>query len=76
LQARTLLEAVMFRRIKAQVEASLLPKLEYKVYVPLTPLQRVWYQRVLTVEEGMEGLFTAAQLMGTLQPQTLKTPKP
>jgi SNF2 family DNA or RNA helicase len=40
-QARTLLESLMIRRIKADVEASLLPKLEYvlKVRDP-NPLER------------------------------------
>jgi SWI/SNF-related matrix-associated actin-dependent regulator of chromatin subfamily A member 5 len=47
---RKLLETLMLRRIKAEVETSLLPKLEYVIKVPLTPLQRAWYQRMLATD--------------------------
>ncbi|KAK3286291.1 hypothetical protein CYMTET_6147 [Cymbomonas tetramitiformis] len=88
-QARTLLEALMLRRIKADVETNLKAKgapsppspdaclvtatcygcgvlIEYKVYVPLVPLQRRWYQRMLTREAGTEELLTMNQLMSKL----------
>ena len=39
-QARTLLENCMIRRIKSDVESSLLPKIEYVIRPPLTRLQR------------------------------------
>ena len=39
-QARTLLENCMIRRIKSDVESSLLPKIEYVLRPPLTRLQR------------------------------------
>ena len=35
-QARTLLEGLMIRRVKAEVESSLLPKIEYVLKPPLT----------------------------------------
>ena len=43
-QARALLEACMLRRVKADVEATLPPKLEFVLRPPLTPLQRRWYR--------------------------------
>ena len=39
-QARTLLVNCMIRRIKSDVESSLLPKIEYVLRPPLTRLQR------------------------------------
>ena len=73
-RARTLLEAVMIRRVKSEVESSLLPKVEYVVKVPLTPLQRSWYRTLLQKDgeaafgsgAGGEGLLTVAQLMSKL----------
>jgi SWI/SNF-related matrix-associated actin-dependent regulator of chromatin subfamily A member 5 len=41
--ARTLLESLMIRRVKAEVEKSLRPKVQYVLKVPLTNLQRQWY---------------------------------
>eukprot|EP00854_Cymbomonas_tetramitiformis_P011849 gene11849-13991_t len=41
-------------------------QIEYKVYVPLVPLQRRWYQRMLTREAGTEELLTMNQLMSKL----------
>lgn len=48
--ARRLLELVMLRRMKdsAGVNLGLPPKEEILLYVPLTPMQRVWYTRLLT----------------------------
>lgn len=40
----------MLRRIKAEVEKSLLPKIEVKLFVGLTPLQRETYKSVLLKE--------------------------
>ncbi|KAK3274685.1 hypothetical protein CYMTET_17141 [Cymbomonas tetramitiformis] len=64
--AREMLEALMLRRIKAEVETALLPKVEYKVYVPLSSMQRRWYQRLLEKEEGTAELLSGAQLVHKL----------
>lgn len=37
----------MLRRIKSEVEKSLLPKKEIKVFVGLSKLQREWYKNIL-----------------------------
>ncbi|KAH6614340.1 ISWI chromatin-remodeling complex ATPase ISW2 [Boeremia exigua] len=59
--ARRLLELIMLRRMKdsPNVNLGLPPKEEILLYVPLTPMQRFWYTRLLTrVDEGMlEDLF-------------------
>ncbi|KAF2659144.1 hypothetical protein K491DRAFT_216268 [Lophiostoma macrostomum CBS 122681] len=63
--ARRLLELIMLRRMKdtAGVNLNLPPKEEVLLYVPLTPMQRFWYMRLLTrVDEAMlQDLFTDAQ---------------
>lgn len=48
--ARRLLELVMLRRMKNSpgVNLGLPPKEEILLYVPLTPIQRFWYTRLLT----------------------------
>ncbi|KAK5165576.1 uncharacterized protein LTR77_009105 [Saxophila tyrrhenica] len=48
--ARGLLELVMLRRMKSSpgVNLGLPPKEEVLLYVPLTPMQRFWYTRLLT----------------------------
>src|SRR5271163_72360 len=47
--ASTLLGKIMLRRMKADMdEIKLPPKEELLVYVPLTPLQRFWYKRLIT----------------------------
>lgn len=48
--ARRLLELVMLRRMKDSpgVNLGLPPKEEVLLYVPLTPMQRFWYTRLLT----------------------------
>lgn len=54
--ARHLLELVMLRRMKdsPNVNLGLPPKEEVLLYVPLTPMQRFWYTRLLTrVDDGM-----------------------
>ena len=60
--ARGLLESLMIRRVKAEVEKALLPKKEYVLRVPLSALQRAWYQRVLTKASGATELVSASQL--------------
>jgi SWI/SNF-related matrix-associated actin-dependent regulator of chromatin subfamily A member 5 len=54
--ARHLLELIMLRRMKdsPNVNLGLPPKEEILLYVPLTPMQRFWYTRLLTrVDQGM-----------------------
>jgi SWI/SNF-related matrix-associated actin-dependent regulator of chromatin subfamily A member 5 len=48
--ARTLLELIMLRRMKDSpgVDLNLPEKEEVLLYVPLTPMQRFWYTRLLT----------------------------
>lgn len=59
--ARRLLEAVMLRRMKSSpgVNLGLPPKEEVLLYVPLTPMQRFWYTRLLTKADNLllEELF-------------------
>lgn len=43
----TILRPFMLRRIKSEVEKSLLPKIELKLFVGLTTLQRETYKKVL-----------------------------
>lgn len=54
--ARRLLELIMLRRMKDSpgVNLGLPPKEEVLLYVPLTPMQRFWYTRLLTrVDDAM-----------------------
>jgi SWI/SNF-related matrix-associated actin-dependent regulator of chromatin subfamily A member 5 len=60
--ARRLLELVMIRRMKTSpgVNLNLPPKEEVLLYVPLTPIQRFWYTRLLTKADNatLDDLFT------------------
>lgn len=47
---RTILKPFMLRRIKSEVEKSLLPKIELKLFISLTPLQHETYKAVLLKE--------------------------
>ena len=62
--ARRLLEIIMLRRMKNSpgVDLNLPPKTEVLLYVPLTPMQRFWYMRLLTrADHGLlEELFKGA----------------
>lgn len=63
--ARRLLELVMLRRLKSSpgVNLGLPPKYEVLLYVPLTPIQRFWYTRLLTKAGGqlLDDLFTGVK---------------
>lgn len=63
--ARSLLELVMLRRMKHSpgVDLGLPPKEEVLLYVPLTPMQRFWYTRLLTKTDTstLEELFKGAK---------------
>lgn len=63
--ARRLLELIMLRRMKNSpgVDLNLPPKTDVLLFVPLTPMQRFWYTRLLTrADHGLlEELFEGAQ---------------
>lgn len=63
--ARTLLELIMLRRMKNSpgVNLGLPPKEEILLYVPLTPMQRFWYTRILTKSDRslLSDLFEGAK---------------
>ena len=63
--ARRLLEIIMLRRMKHSpgVDLNLPPKTDVLLYVPLTPMQRFWYLRLLTrADQGLlDELFDSAQ---------------
>lgn len=46
-QLRTVLQPFLLRRIKSEVEKSLLPKRELNVYVGMSEMQKKWYQKIL-----------------------------
>ncbi|GMF00584.1 unnamed protein product [Ambrosiozyma monospora] len=46
-QLHKVLQPFLLRRIKADVEKSLLPKKELNVYVGMSDMQRKWYQKIL-----------------------------
>lgn len=64
--ARRLLEVIMLRRMKNSegVDLNLPPKTDVLLYVPLTPMQRFWYMRLITrADQGLlEELFQGASL--------------
>lgn len=63
--ARHLLELVMLRRMKNSpgVELNLPPKTEVLLFVPLSPMQRFWYTRLITrADQGLlDELFLGAK---------------
>jgi SWI/SNF-related matrix-associated actin-dependent regulator of chromatin subfamily A member 5 len=63
--ARQLLELVMLRRMKnsPNVNLNLPPKTDVLLFVPLTPLQRFWYTRLITRMDQalLEEIFKAAK---------------
>ncbi len=63
--ARRLLELIMLRRMKNSpgVDLNLPPKTDVLLFVPLTPMQRFWYTRLLTrADKGLlEDLFQGAK---------------
>ncbi|OLY79233.1 ISWI chromatin-remodeling complex ATPase ISW2 [Smittium mucronatum] len=46
-QLQRVLQPFLLRRIKSEVEKSILPKKEINVYVGLTQMQKIWYKRIL-----------------------------
>ncbi|KAL9597302.1 MAG: hypothetical protein Q9219_005226 [cf. Caloplaca sp. 3 TL-2023] len=63
--AKRLLEHIMLRRLKssAEVDLNLPPKTEVLLYIPLTPMQRFFYTRLMTrADQGLlEELFQNAR---------------
>ncbi|KAJ3172297.1 hypothetical protein HK101_011186 [Irineochytrium annulatum] len=57
--ARKLLEKIMLRRVKAQIELNIPPREEITVYLPLTKMQKFWYKRLLTKmsDQALEEIF-------------------
>ena len=47
LQLHKVLQPFLLRRIKSDVEKSLLPKQEVNLYVSMSDMQRKWYQKIL-----------------------------
>lgn len=46
--AKNLLERFMLRRLKSQVDLNIPPKTEMNIYLPLSPMQKWWYKRMIT----------------------------
>lgn len=46
-QLHRVLQPFLLRRVKAEVEHSLLPKIESNLYVPMSDMQMQWYQKIL-----------------------------
>jgi len=63
-EARALLETLMIRRVKSQVEHSLKPKLQFVLKVPLSGLQRRWYRHIY--EKEATTLMSVCQMMATM----------
>lgn len=64
-QTRRVLDSLMIRRVKSQVETALLPKIEFVLRAPLTSLQRHYYRALLLKEDAdlvTRGLMTKTQL--------------
>ncbi|KAG9229328.1 ISWI chromatin-remodeling complex ATPase ISW2 [Amylocarpus encephaloides] len=63
--SRKLLELIMLRRMKTSpgVDLNLPPKTEVLLFVPLSPMQRFWYERMITrADQGLlDELFKGAK---------------
>ncbi|KAI8393924.1 SNF2 family N-terminal domain-containing protein [Radiomyces spectabilis] len=59
-QLHKVLRPFLLRRIKSDVEKSLLPKKEINVYVKMSTMQRKWYQKIL--EKDIDAINGAASL--------------
>ena len=74
--ARRLLELIMLRRMKNSpgVDLGLPPKEDVLLYIPLTPMQRFWYTRLLTkADQGLlDELFEGAERKETMLLQDQK----
>lgn len=61
-QLHKVLRPFLLRRVKADVEKSLLPKKEINLYVGMTEMQRLWYRRLL--EKDIDAVNGESQLVG------------
>ncbi|EPE34947.1 P-loop containing nucleoside triphosphate hydrolase [Glarea lozoyensis ATCC 20868] len=72
--SRRLLELIMLRRMKTSpgVDLNLPPKTEILMFVPLSPMQRFWYERMITkADKGLlEELFKGAKEKEELTSET------
>ncbi|KAJ5415980.1 hypothetical protein PENPOL_c006G04664 [Penicillium polonicum] len=57
-QLHRVLRPFLLRRVKSDVEKSLLPKKELNLYVPMSEMQRRWYQKIL--EKDIDAVNGAA----------------
>lgn len=58
-QLHSILSPFLLRRIKADVEKALLPKIETNLYVGMTEMQKSWYKSLLTKDvEALNGTVT------------------
>jgi len=57
-QLHRVLRPFLLRRVKSEVEKSLLPKQEVNLYVPMSEMQRKWYQKIL--EKDIDAVNGAA----------------
>ncbi|KAI8344263.1 SNF2 family N-terminal domain-containing protein [Chlamydoabsidia padenii] len=64
-QLHKVLRPFLLRRIKSDVEKSLLPKKEINVYVRMSPMQRQWYQKILEKDiDAVNGLNAGGKKEG------------
>jgi SWI/SNF-related matrix-associated actin-dependent regulator of chromatin subfamily A member 5 len=52
-KAHYLLRPFLLRRVKSEVEGKLSPKVETKIFCPLSPMQLFWYQRLLLKDSSV-----------------------
>ena len=58
-QLHKVLRPFLLRRIKSDVEKSLLPKKRINLYVGLSEMQRKWYQKILEKDiDAVNGICT------------------
>jgi hypothetical protein len=62
----SLSSSLQVRRVKSEVEKSLLPKQEFILKVPLTKLQLQWYKQVLHRDEGTKQVLSGNQMKALL----------
>ncbi|ORX47010.1 hypothetical protein DM01DRAFT_1339319 [Hesseltinella vesiculosa] len=64
-QLHKVLGPFLLRRIKADVEHSLLPKKEINLYIRMSPMQRRWYQKILEKDiDAVNGASTSGRREG------------
>lgn len=62
-QLHKVLRPFLLRRVKADVEHSLLPKKEINLYVGMTEMQRKWYKMLLEKDiDAVNGKYIAVLL--------------